>query len=152
MRKPIPNIPDYDRVKKYAEYWRFVQWMGTPSPLRKPGNQRDFARENSMHENQLGRWKRMPEFRRDVDRAVSEYLADYTSDVGYALLTRIFKEGSAAEVRLFREWAHEWMPSLRLEVEDKTGQPSEELIRKLADEFEQKLRETLTKNAESKTG
>ena len=143
------NIPAYERVKKYAEYWAFIEWTATPSPLRKPQTQRDFARDHSIHETQLSRWRAMPEFNRDVVDKVSELMRDDLSDVMYALRNKIFKEGNAAEVKLFLEWATKWMPTIKLEHAGSVeGIVSDEVISRLAGKFENELREVLGKQKE----
>ena len=146
MSKYTPQIPDYDRVQKLGDYWDFVAWMATPSMKREYKTQREFARVHSIHENQLGKWKQMPEFGRDLMKLVQKNLTEYTGDVGYALLAKIFKDGSAAEIRLWREWAHEIMPAMRVEhtvTED--GSKTVEEVKKVLEDFENKLKETLSK-------
>lgn len=140
MRKPPQAVPNYDRVKKYAEYWDFVQWMATPTPLRKPATQREFAKQHSMHENQLGRWRAMPEFKQDAIAKVADLLSDDLSDVMYSLRNKIFKEGSAAEIRLFLEWVTKWMPEVKLRIEDSTDGKSKPLVKQFAKEYEEKIR------------
>ena len=144
MRKPAQAVPRYDHVQKYAEYWAFADWLSTPSPLRKIKNQHDFAKEHSLHENTLGRWKTMPEFRRDVDMMVSKKMTDHTADVSYALINRIFKEGGAAEVRAFREWAHEYTPTIKLEHSGSVdAEIGDDTVSKIAKKFEDELRVAL---------
>src|SRR3990167_10453227 len=143
MKRYIDQIPDYTRVYKYAEYWDFVKWIATPTPLRKPANQREFAKVHSMHETTLSKWRRMPEFRRDVINAVAEMMHDDLSDVMYSLKNRIFKDGSAAEVKLFLEWATKWIPEVRI-TGDGSGSLSDE-AKRLVTEYEEKLKNLKTK-------
>lgn len=140
-------IPSYERVQHFNEYWVFVNWIATPTPLRKPQTQEDLSKELSVNGVTLSRWKCMPEYRRDVNKLVAEKMGDYTADVSYALLNRIFKDGNAAEIRLFREWAQEWMPSINVNLKGEFGsdERSQNLIKQLANEFDQKLRNALSK-------
>lgn len=146
MRKPIVNLPSYDRVRKYVEYWDFVQWMATPTPLRKPATQQEFAKVHSMHYNQLGRWRAMPEFKTDVIAKVADLIGDDLSDVMYSLRNKIFKDGNAAEVRLFLEWVTKWMPEVKVRFEGRLEQTSSPELTAIIKEFEGKLKDILKKS------
>jgi len=144
MRHPRTNIPDYSRVKKYQEYWDFVMWCATPDPLKKPSTQGEFAKQHSIHETQLSRWKAMPEFRQDLVSSVTELMSHKINNIMYSLENRIYKDGGASEVRLYLEWVQKWMPEVKLNIESADTDQSS-LIRQLANEFEKKLKEVISK-------
>lgn len=139
-------IPNYELVTKYGEYWRFIHWIATPTPLRKPSTQKELSKEIGVNETTLGRWRRMPEFKNDVFRVVADNMADETADVMYSLRNKIFKEGNAAEVKLFLEWVAKWVPTIKLDgVIPELSPETNEVFQRLAKEFETKVREELMK-------
>ena len=152
MRHLVKQVPDYERVRKFSEYHDFIFWCAIPEHLRKPATQGEFAKEKSMHESQLSRWKAMPEFRKDLVEKVTELMSHKISNVMYALENRIYKDGNASEVRLFLEWVIKWMPEIKLNLEGR-GRLDEEqaasLIKQVALEFEKKLAEGLSKKKDA---
>lgn len=106
------EIPSRERVTKYGEYWRFIEWLATPTPLRNPKTQGEFAKENSLHHSTLSIWKLIEGFSDDLWTAVTRRMKDDIPDVVYALKSRIFKDGNPRAVELFIQWARDVMPTL----------------------------------------
>ena len=89
----------------------------------------------------------MPEFHRDMVERISRTMSDRLANVMYALENKIYKEGNAAEVRLYLEWALKWWPEVKIHLEQ-TGETtlSDDTVTRLAKEFERKLREVQTES------
>lgn len=137
------EIPSYARVKKYPEYWRLVHWSATPSPLRKPATLADLAKELSLHATTLVRWERIPEFYGDVRSRIKETLRNDMPDIMYTLRNKIFKEGNSKEIKLFLQWADDFVE--KTEIEHKGLPEATPEVQQLAKQFEDKLKEALSK-------
>lgn len=138
------NIPTYDRVRNYAEYWRLVEWSAIPTPMRKPQKQDDLAKELGIHTTTLSRWKLIPEFYRDVRSKIKASLRNELPDVFYALRNKIYKDGDAREIKLFLQWVDDFIEKTEVEHKGEITTTNPE-VAQLAKEFESKLKDMLSK-------
>lgn len=135
--KPANNPPKREKVLTYPEYWKFVAWIATPTPLRRSQTQKELARELSVHEVTLSVWKCVDGFGNDVRREVRKWAGDSTGTIIAALRRNIIKNGNAAEVKLWLQWVEDWQEKSGIEqkvqVEEKK---SEEDKQELLDAFD----------------
>ena len=123
---------------KYQEYWDFVEWSATPSPVRVPKTQQEFAKIKSIHNATLSKWKRVEGFDNDRWRLVTENMGDKLPDVIYALQNRIFKDGNPKAIEMFVNWARDVMPTVkvihegRIDVSDPETKKSIDEMNKMA--------------------
>ena len=130
----------YDHLKERTEYWDFVNWIATPTPLREPKTQRELGVKIGITEVTLSRWKLTPEYGSDVMLRVRYKMRDDTANVWAALRNKIFEKGDAAEVKLFLEWAHDWMSGIKVkhsgEIEISADEKEiEEIAKRVAEEL-----------------
>lgn len=142
------SIPSYERVSTYPEYWKLVEWLATPTPARRPATQKELAKELSVHFTTLSRWIAIPECYRDVRQRIKQELRGELPNVLYALKNKIFKDGNAKEIKLFLQWADDFVEKHEVEHRGALDIETPE-VRKLVADFESKLKETLTKKGDS---
>lgn len=139
----LNKIPSYAWISRYQEYWRLVEWMATPTPLRKPTTLTELAKELSVHNTTLSRWQLADGFYRDVRQRIKHELRGDLSNVFYSLRNRIFKDGSAKEVKLFLQWVDDFVE--KHEIEHKGEIKTSPELQQLAREFDEKLKSVLAK-------
>ena len=137
------SLPHYDRIKIYPEYWQLVEYMATPTPMRKPGTLIELAKQLGVHNTTLSRWQNVPEFYRDVRSKIKNVLRGELPDVFYALRNKIYKDGSAKEIKLFLQWVDDFVEKTEIEHTGEIGASPE--MAQLAKDFEQKLKDMLSK-------
>lgn len=140
------DIPSYQTVSKYQEYWRLINWFAMPSPLRKPGTLGELAKELSVHAVTLSRWQRVDGFYRDVRTKIKEELRGELPDVLYSLRNKIFKEGNSKEIKLFLQWVDDFVEKTEIEHTGELGVSPE--LQKLAAEFNDKIKAVLSRKEE----
>lgn len=134
---PAKDIPKRDKVTNYPEYWKFVGWIATPTPLRNLKTQRDLAKELQVHEVTLSVWKSVEGFRDDVRRKIKEWAGDDTPNVIRGLRRKAIQDGTAAEVKLWLQWVDDWVPKEETKhsgtVETELSEESKKLISQALD-------------------
>lgn len=142
----LKRIPKKEYLHRYPEYWRVVEWHATPSPARRPGTLQELAKEISIHNSTISRWKLADCYFTDVQNATKRFIRDDLPDVMYSLRNKIFKEGNATEIRLFLEWATDHSAKIKIEHDGKiqTEDISDPEVRQLINKFDEALRKQLT--------
>ena len=106
------TIPD--TIKKKQEYLMFVEWMGLPAPERVPKEQKELAVKMGVEEATLSDWKRVDGFWDNVRNERKKWAKDRTSNVLMGLYRKAIKDGNAAEVKLFLQYAGEFVEEVKL--------------------------------------
>lgn len=150
-RTYLERVPGYDSIKTKPLYWKYVKWLATPTPLRDPKIQKEFARVNKVGEVTLILWRKMPELFDDVRNEIKIGLKDDIPDVMYALKSKIFKDGDAREVKLFLEWVDEWTQKIAVEHGGSIPTETDDVIKKVVARFEDELFKSLAKKKDAKT-
>ena len=125
------TIPDI--IKKKLEYQKFVEWMGLPIPERNPKEQKQLALDLDVEEATLSDWKKTDGFWDLVKTERKKWAKDKMSNVLAGLYKKAIKDGSAAEVKLFMQYAGEFVEELKVIKEEEY---SPELIKKVRDTLE----------------
>lgn len=73
------------KTLKLAEYYKFVEFMATPDPMRIQtfgySTQIEFQKEHKVSGDTLARWKYDTNFKEDVRRKITEWSSDKTPNV-----------------------------------------------------------------------
>lgn len=138
------NTPSYSYLKTLPSYWRLVEWMATPTWMRKPPTLKELSVDMNLCNTTLSQWQNIPEFYGDVRGRIKKEMRGNLADVLSALKKKIERDGSAKEIKLFLQWADDFVE--KTEVID--TQKLKDLPAPLADlvqKFEKEYKETLAK-------
>jgi hypothetical protein len=138
------SIPSYETVSKYPEYWKLVEWLATPTPARKPATLQLLAKELGLHFTTLSRWQRVENCYRDIRERIKKELRSDLPNVLYALKNRIYKDGSAKEIKLFLQWVDDFVEKHEVDHTGIVDFDNPE-IKLAVGEFELKLKQSLFK-------
>jgi hypothetical protein len=116
-RKKKPVKPPAKRKPRHAlarqdVFEEFVKWFATPTPLRDPPTQQDFADKFGVNRDTPTDWKKREEFLPAVKAHWKQWGIDKTSNVMEALYRHIVKKGESKNFKLwfqyfldFTEWS-----------------------------------------------
>lgn len=137
------EIPAYETVSTYEEYWRMVEWLATPTPMREPKTQVELAKELSLHFTTLSRWQRVEGCYADIRAQMKRTLRGELPNVLYALKNKIFKDGNAKEIQLFLQWVDDFVEKQEISHTGSIDVDNPD-VKKIVSDFESKLKETLS--------
>ena len=138
------ELPHYETISRYPEYHRLVEWLATPTPARNPKTLLLLAKELGVHFTTLSRWQAVDGCYEDVRKRIKKELRSDLANVFQALRNKIFKEGNAREIKLFLQWADDFVE--KHEIEQKNAiEFNDPEVRKLVSDFESKLKDMIIK-------
>lgn len=110
-----------DSHPKTSDKWtvdqlKFIEWLSTPKPERKPKTQAAFAKSIAVHPDTLGNWKRLDGFLEDVNALARFHLKDSLTDI-YAALVKTAVGGDVSAIKLALEVSGEFVPRQRLDLD-----------------------------------
>lgn len=115
---------------KLAEYYLFVRWIATPQPFRKPKTQEQFQIKFGVSHDTVSRFKKDPNYKDDIRRAVNEWASEELPNVIGALYLKIIRTGNAQEVGLWLEYIDKWVKTQEQRNVVEVGQNLADLIEK----------------------
>jgi hypothetical protein len=151
QRKPTDRVPD--NPYRESDYRTFVKFYAMPSIFRDQEygfrTETDFAKNNNLNRETLTEWKKMVNFRKDVDNQLLKWGADKTPDVIASLFRTILKEGKASEVKLWLQYIKNWKEGTTVETTIKEDNPLIDILDKLDEESRNKIISQLKADEES---
>jgi len=107
---------------KEIEKEKFIEFMALPYVLRKEEygykTQKDFAKDNEIHQGTLSEWKKEEEFWPKVREKMRGWAKDRTPNVIQGLYNKAVKEGNAQEAKFWMQYIEGWTE--KSEVEHKS--------------------------------
>lgn len=100
----------------HADQLKFIEWLATPKPQRKPKTQKQFALLIQVDEGTLSDWKHLDGLLDDVNALARYHLKDSLTDI-YAALVKAATEGDVPAIKLALEVSGEFVPRQRLDLD-----------------------------------
>lgn len=110
--KPLPKATNPIRNRyRHAEREMFKLWLATPSALRIPQTQGEFADKFGIHPGTLSDWKDVPGFMDDVVKTAKRLAREFTPDVIHALRRSATSvgPGTSPDRKLWVQYIEEWI-------------------------------------------
>lgn len=102
------------------EFEELVSWISLPDVLREPKTQSELAEKFGVGQDTISEWKQRKGFWELVRKKRKEWAREKTPNVLLSLYRKILKDGGAAEVKLWFQFAENWNEKSEIkEIEDK---------------------------------
>jgi len=108
---------DIRNIQRLNEFLRFAEWIATPAPDREPKTQQELAEQLDVSKDTLVLWKKLDGFWAEVRKKRQEWVKDRVSSVLMGLYGKALK-GDAQEVKLFLQYAGEFVEELKIKTEE----------------------------------
>jgi hypothetical protein len=117
-----PETPDQGDIKLIEEFDAAALWMALPRKQREPATQLELADKLGIHSDSITDWKKRDDSWEKVNDYRQYWVKDEISDLVNGLIKKA-RQGTAAEVKLFLQFAGLYTETSRQELTGKDGNP-----------------------------
>ena len=124
---------DLKSINKQSELWDVINWLAQPTVDRNPKTQKELAEKLEVDESSIITWKKVEGFWEEVKKIRMLWIKDKVSDVLTGLYRKALK-GDASEVKLFLQYAGEFIEEIKISKEEYSPETVKKVMETLKNE------------------